>query len=170
MRRGTWSELEGEGHSLHDLGCISHVDFSETIPNDMTVFIFPNLDLPTATGRVFIGKQVKEVFVVNLYEGTLETKVPSTSSFLAELPCTRKDCCNSPWDDTHTILGISRIGVEVDTGHRMRLSGTGLSVCEDGTVEALQESRNQRICGRGKDSMLSGRGTVDLIKSELLFL
>ena len=129
----------GKGHSPHDFGCILHVDFPETIPNDITVFIFPNLNLTAAIGRVFVCKQVKKVFVVNLDEGALETKVPSASSFLAKLLCTRKDCRYSPWDDTHTVLRISRVGVEVDTGHRMRFSGTGLTVGEDGAVEAFQE-------------------------------
>ena len=81
-------EVEGEGHLLHNLGCVSDADFPETIPNDMTVFILPNLNVAAATDRVFVGKEVKEVFVVNLDEGTLETEVPSTSSLLAELPCT----------------------------------------------------------------------------------
>ena len=79
---------ESEGHLLHNLGCILHADFAETIPNDMTVFILPNLNVAAVTSRGFVSEQVKKVFVVNLDEGTLETKVPSTSSFLAELPGT----------------------------------------------------------------------------------
>ena len=52
----------------------------------------------------------------------------------------------------------------------MSFAGAGLSVGEDGTVEALQKPRNERIRRRSKDSMLGGRRTVDLIKGELLFL
>ena len=69
----------------------------------------------------------------------LETQVPSASSFLAELLCTRKDCRYSPGDNTHTVLRISRVGVEVDTGHCMRFSGIGLTLGEDGAVGAFQE-------------------------------
>ena len=93
----------GKGHSPHNFGCIFYVDFLETIPNDITVFNFPNLNLTTAVGRVFVCKQVK-VFIVNLNEGALETKVPSASSFLPELLCTRKNRRYSPRDDTHTVL------------------------------------------------------------------
>ena len=77
-------EGESEGHLPHNLGSIFHVDLSETIPNDMTVFILPNQNVAAVTDRGFFGKQVEKVFVVNLDEGALETKVPSASSFFAE--------------------------------------------------------------------------------------
>ena len=160
----------GKGCLLHNLGRIFHADFPKTIPNDVTVFVLPNLNVTAAADRVFVGEQVKKVFVINLDEGALESEVPGTDSFLAKLPCTREDCCYSSWDDPHTVLWVSGVGIEVDTGHCMRLAGTGLPVGEDGTVEALQEPRNERVCGGCKDSMLGGRGTVDLVKSELLLL
>jgi len=164
------TEGESKGRLLHNLGCIFHADLPETVPNDMTVFVLPNLNFTAVTDRGFFGEQVKKVLVVNLDEGALDSEVPSAKSFLAELPCTREDCCHGSWNNPHTVLGVSGVSVEVDTGHCMRLAGTGLAVGEDGTVETLQEPRNERICGRCKDGMLGGRRTVDLIKSKLLFL
>lgn len=133
--------MEGKsgGHLLHDLCGVLHVEFPETIPDDSAMFIFPNLNVSASTGGMFFGKQVEKVFIVDFYEGALDTKIPSTSSLLAELPCTSKDDGYSSWDDTHTVLGISGVCIEVDTGHCMRFSGTGLSVGEDGTVKALQK-------------------------------
>ena len=132
-------EGESERHLLHNLGCIFHADFPETIPNDVTVFVFPNLNVTTTTDRGFIDERVEKVFVVNLDEGAIESEVPSTNSFLAELPCTREDCCYGSWENAHTVLGVGGVSVKVDAGHCMRLAGTGLSVGEDGTVETLQE-------------------------------
>jgi len=171
-RGGNAERIEGgsKGYLLHNLGRIFHADFPETIPNDVTVFVLPNLNVTAAADREFVGEQVKKVFVINLDEGALESEIPGTDSFLAELPCTGEDRCHGSWDNTHTVLGVCGVGVEVESGHCMRLAGTGLSVREDGTVEALQEPRDERICGRCKDIMLGGRGTVDLVKSELLLL
>ena len=155
---------------LHDFWGVFHVDFPETIPNNVTMFIFPNLDITASIGRVFVGKQIEKVFVVNFDEGALDIEIPSTGSFLAKLPCTGKYGCYGPRDDAHTVLRIGGVGVEVDTSHCVRFSRTGLSVCEDGAVEALQEPRDERVRRGGKDSMLGCRRTVNLIKSELLFL
>ena len=136
---GNAERIEGgnEGHLLHNLGRIFHADFPKTIPNDVTMFVLPNLNVTAATDRGIVSEQVKKILVVNLDEGAFESEIPGTDSFLTELPCTREDCCYGPWDNPHTVLGVSGVCIEVDTGHCMRLAGTGLSVCEDGTVEAL---------------------------------
>ena len=132
------------------------------------MFILPNLNVATAIGRVLLGEQVEEVFVVNFYEGALDGEIPSTGSFVAEFPCAGEYCGHGSRDDAHTVLGISGVCLEVDTGHCMRFSGAGLTIGEDGAVEALQKPRNERIRSGGKDGMLGGRRTVDLIKRELL--
>ena len=86
MERGT-NRRGIEGNLLHNLGCIFHADFPETIPNDVAVFVLPNLNVTAAANRVFVGEQVK-VLVINFDEGSLESEVPGTGSFLAELPWT----------------------------------------------------------------------------------
>ena len=105
----------------------------------MAMFVLPNLNFTTTTDGGIFGEQVEKIFVVNFDKRALETKTPSASSFLTELPGTGEDRRDSSGDDSHAVLGICRVGVEVDAGHCMRFAGTGLSVCENGTVETLQE-------------------------------
>ena len=58
------------------------------VPDGATMFIFLDLHVTTAAGRVVVGGQVEGAFFANFYEGLLETGDPSAGLLFIRFPRT----------------------------------------------------------------------------------
>ena len=108
----------------------------------MTLLVLSDLHVVCFSTGLVEAKKINKIFVVELYKRALDVVVPRAASLFLELATLLKYACHGAWNNTHAVIGVGWVLVEVDARHGEGLATTCLAIGEDGTVESFYETRD----------------------------
>jgi hypothetical protein len=120
----------------------------------MTILVLSNLYLSSPSDGVVHAQEINKVFVIYLNEGPLDTIVPGIAPFLFELSGLGKNSGNGTRNNTHTIIRVRGVSVEVDTSHGKCFPATCLAISENCAVKAFNKAGDERKSSGSKESVL----------------
>lgn len=146
--------LVERGHSPHNFGRSPNCNFPQAVPDDVPILILADLYVTLGTRGLVWRKQVDEILVVKLQERPFDAVGPRAAAFVSELIRALEDGGDGSGNNAHPVVWVRWVRVEVYAGHGERLPTARLAVSEDGTIEAIEKAREERLRGRHKCSML----------------
>lgn len=155
-------------NSLHDLTRVLHTHLSQSFPDDVTLLVLS--DLHITLGVLIRAEKVYKVLVVYFYKGSLDVVLPGRASFLLEFTALLKYARDSSGNNTHAIIRVGGVRVEVNARHSEGFAAARLAIRKDGAVETVNEARDERLRRRGKELVLGGSRRVHLVEREHLLL
>jgi hypothetical protein len=136
----------------------------------MTVLVFSDLDLGLTARRVVHVQQIDEILVVQLNKRSLDAKAPCCAALFLQLSGTCKDVRNGSRNDTHAVVSVRGICIQIDAGHGKCLATAGLAIGQDGAVETLEKARHQGLGGGYEEVILGSLRRMNLVESEVMLL